>query len=56
MVNLKNRKHLIKVLKSLIDIDDIDIIKYSLASLVDVLEENISDEFYEDLDYEYEDK
>jgi len=35
---------LIKILKLLLEIDDIDIIKYSLESLVEDLEENKKDD------------
>lgn len=40
MISIKTKEHLIKILKSLLTIEDIDIIKYSIESLIDLIEDD----------------
>jgi hypothetical protein len=40
MINIYDKKYLIKILKVLLKIDDIEIMKYTIESIIEELEEN----------------
>lgn len=42
IIKINEKRRLIKLLKTLADIDDIEIIKYTLESIVDELSQNIT--------------
>ena len=44
VVKINDKEHLIKILRSLLNVEDIDVIKYSLESLIDSLEDEESKE------------
>lgn len=39
VARLRNKEHLIKVLKSLLQVEDMEVLKYTLSSLIESLEE-----------------
>ena len=44
MFYINGKNHLLKILKFLLEVDDVDVIKFSLESLIESLEDDDDDE------------